>query len=279
MGTQLYPSRWQNAALAGAWAAVTVLVYFSPWFFSPYLFEGWKHSLTPSWIFAIAAGAAFLTATFAVALPRYQVPVIRVLMVTAFVYLTWRLAIFWIAWLARLPLTPDQRYWVYQGPGSGVLGLVPTVAAILLGGRLLFGMSLREQWNGRLSFAMRDLVYGGSVGVAMSAFALGCAALAGASLAWAPNWAGHGVNLFSNLYEEVMARGLLLQVARRQGGDWFAMAWTGIVFGSMHGITWMALGFALVTWIIAWVVLRAGSLWAGWVFHQIIDVIVDSFLH
>jgi membrane protease YdiL (CAAX protease family) len=62
-----------------------------------------------------------------------------------------------------------------------------------------------------------------------------------------------------------------LQVARRAGGNGFAMIWTGLVFGSMHGLTWLALGFALVTWIIAWVVLRAGSLWAGWVFHQTID--------
>ena len=90
---------------------------------------------------------------------------------------------------------------------------------------------------------------------------------------------GHGVNAFSNLYEEILARGLLLQVARRAGGNAFAMVWTGLIFGSMHGLTWMALGFAIITWIIAWVVLRAGSLWAGWGFHQAIDMIVDSLVH
>jgi hypothetical protein len=57
------------------------------------------------------------------------------------------------------------------------------------------------------------------------------------------------------------------------------MIWTGLVFGSMHGVNWLALGLATVTWVIAWVVLRAGSLWAGWVFPQIIDVLVDSMMH
>jgi membrane protease YdiL (CAAX protease family) len=62
------------------------------------------------------------------------------------------------------------------------------------------------------------------------------------------------------------------------------MIWTGLVFGTMHfnytmnGL-WFALGVATITWIFAWVVLRAGSLWAGWVVHQVLDVIVDSFLH
>jgi membrane protease YdiL (CAAX protease family) len=152
--------------------------------------------------------------------------------------------------------------------------------AILLIGWFVYGMSIREQWNGRLSFALRDLWYGGSVGVAVAAFVLGGALLKGSGrVAWEPNWAQNGVNVFSNLYEEVLARSLLLQVVRRQAGNWFGMLWTGLIFGSMHGVSWLALGFALVTWIIAWIVLRAGSLWAGWVFHQVIDVLVDSSLH
>jgi membrane protease YdiL (CAAX protease family) len=205
---------------------------------------------------------------------------VRVLAATAFVYVSWRLAILWINWLSTLSLTSYQAYWVYGGPGSGAIGLLPSAVMVLLGGRFLFGMSVREQWNGRLAFAWRDLLYGGSVGIATSAFALASAALTGAGrLAWEPNWSSHGVNVFSNLYEEILVRSLLLQVARRECGNWFAMIWTGMIFGSMHGLTWLALSFAIVTWIIAWVVLRAGSLWAGWVFHQVIDVTVDSWLH
>jgi membrane protease YdiL (CAAX protease family) len=280
MGIETRVSRWPGAALAGAWGAIVALVYFSPWFFSPYLIEGWKHWLKPGPIFGITAVAALLVAAFAAAFPRSITPLIRVLAATAFIYLVWRMAIPWVVYLSKLSLTPRQHYWVSQGPGSGALGLVPTSIAVLLGGRFLFGMSAREQWNGRLSFAMRDVVYGGTVGVAMSAVALASVILTGAGrVYWDPNWDGHGVNVFSNLYEEILARSLLLQVARRAGGNWFAMIWTGLVFGSMHGISWMALGFALSTWVIAWVVLRAGSLWAGWVFHQTIDVIVDSYLH
>jgi membrane protease YdiL (CAAX protease family) len=280
MGIETRVSRWPGAALAGAWAAMVALAYFSPWFFSPYLIEGWKHRLTPGPIFVIVAIAAVLAGTFAAAFPRSIAPLVRVLAATAFVYLVWRMAIPWVLCLSKLHLTPEGHYWISKGPGSGMLGLLPSSIVVLLGGRFLFGMSLREQWNGRLSFAMRDLVYGGAVGVAASVFTLACVALAEPGrLAWGPNWAGHGVNVFSNLYEEILARSLLLQVARRAGGNWFGMIWTGLVFGSMHGLTWMALGFALITWIIAWVVLKAGSLWAGWVFHQTIDMIVDSYLH
>jgi membrane protease YdiL (CAAX protease family) len=271
---------WRTVALAGAAGATVVLVYFSPWLLSPFLFMPSKHPVPNTLILAIAVAGAVLAAAMARALPRYAMAVVRVLAATAFVYLSWRLAIFWIYWLATLPLAPSEAYWVYKGPGSGALGLLPSAVLVLLGGRFLFGMSIRQQWNGRLAFAWRDVVYGGSVGIAMSAFAIACMALAGAGrLAWDPNWSSHGVNVFSNLYEEVLVRSLLLQVARREIGNRCAMIWTGIIFGSMHGLTWMALSFAAVTWIIAWVVLRAGSLWAGWVFHQVIDVIVDSWSH
>src|SRR5262249_56141449 len=98
-------------------------------------------------------------------------------------------------------------------------------------------------------------------------------------LGWEPNWAGHGANLFSNLYEELLARGLLLQVTRRAVGDRFAILWTALVFGTMHAFGWFALGVALTTWIFAWAILRTGSLWTGYVLHQGLDFFMDSFLH
>jgi membrane protease YdiL (CAAX protease family) len=268
-------SRWGGSALAGACSALVVLIYFSPWFF----YANAKPSLTTGWILGMAGVAAGLGGGFAALWPRHRPRLVRVLTVTAFSYLAWRLAIPWINWLFTLSLSDEQHYWVSKGPGNGVLGLLPSACAILIGGYLLFGMTLREQWNGRLRLAWRDLMIGGSVAVAMSVLTLIGAAVAGAGVYWAPNWAGHGVNVFSNLYEEIMVRSLLLQVTRRAGASWFAMIWTGVVFGSMHGVNWLALGFALSTWIIAWIVLRSGSLWAGWVFHQTIDMLVDSFLH
>jgi membrane protease YdiL (CAAX protease family) len=280
MGAPVPGCRGKGVFLAGVLGASMVLAYFSSSFYRSYLFDGGRPFVIRGYICLIAATAAVLAAAVAAAWPRSQGRVLRILAVTALVYLAWQTATVWESWLSRLALTPAQKYWVYQGPGLGTLGLLPSAVAVLLAGRFVFGMSVREQWNGRLSFALRDLWYGGSVGVAMAALALACTMLAGAGrVAWEPNWAQNGVNVFSNLYEEVLARSLLLQVVRRQAGNGFAMFWTGLVFGSMHGVTWMALGFALVTWVIAWVVLRAGSLWAGWVFHQVIDVLVDSLLH
>jgi membrane protease YdiL (CAAX protease family) len=231
-------------------------------------------------VFGLAGAGAVLAAAVSGALPRYHVGVIRVLAATAFVYMSWRLAIFWIDALSALPLSPEQAYWVYKGPGSGAFGLLPSAILVLLGGRFLFGMSIRQLWNGRLTFSWRDVQYGGSVAVALSAIVITCSALVGVGrVAWEPNWSSNGVNVFSNLYEEILVRSLLLQVARRDLGNRFALIWTGIIFGTMHGLTWLALSFALATWVIAWVVLRAGSLWAGWIFHQTIDVLVDSMVH
>jgi membrane protease YdiL (CAAX protease family) len=266
--------------LAGVLGAAVVLAYFSSYFYAEYLFPNREPPLTPQTMLLVAVVGAVLAAAVAAAWPSSQRRLVRILAVTALVYLFWQQDTLWVYCLSKLTLTPTQRYWVYEGPGLGVLGQLPSAAAVLLAGRFLYGLSLREQWNGRLTFSWRDWWYGGSVAVALSAVLLGIAALTGAGrVAWEPNWAQNGVNVFSNLYEEVLARSLLLQVVRREAGDRFAMLWTGLVFGAVHGVSWLALCFALTTWIIAWVVLRAGSLWAGWVFHQVIDVLVDSSLH
>jgi membrane protease YdiL (CAAX protease family) len=229
----------------------------------------------------MAAAAATLALVVAAAWPHRQASLVRVLAVTAFIYLIYRpLAMPWSFWLSTLPFTPTQQFWMFRGPGGAICGLLPSVVAVLLGGRYLFGVSLREQWNGRLRPGLRDLAYGGAAALAVSAFFLGGMAATGyGRVDWEPNWAGHGANLFSNLYEELLARGLLLQVTRRIGGNWFGIVWTGLVFGSMHPFGWYALGIALTTWIFAWVILRAGSLWAGYILHQGLDFFMDSFLH
>ena len=134
---------WRRVALAGTTGATVVLVYFSPWLLSPFLFKPSKHPVPNTLIFSVAAAGAVLAAAMARAFPRYRVAVVRILAVTAFVYLSWRLAIFWIDWLATLPLSSSEAYWLYRGPGSGALGLLPSAAIVLLGGRFLFGMSIR----------------------------------------------------------------------------------------------------------------------------------------
>lgn len=271
----------RNVVFAAVLGAACVLLCFANVWLGPYLSKGFRANPPLDWVLAMSAGAAISAAALAIGRPRLQASLVRVLAATAFIYLMFRpLSLPWSAWLATLPLTPDQQYWLFRGPGGAICGLLPSNAAVLLGGRYLFGMSIREQWNGRLTPALRDLIYGGGVALGLSAFFLGGAWASGnGRVAWEPNWAGHGANLFSNLYEEVLARGLLLQVTRRIGGDRFGMFWTALVFGSMHAFGWFALGVFLTTWILAWVILRAGSLCAGYVAHQGIDFLMDSMLH
>jgi membrane protease YdiL (CAAX protease family) len=273
--------RLQNVALAGALGAGAVLLCYANVFLGPYFFENYRPNPAPGLLLAMAGMAAILAAVVAVAWPQRQASLLRVLAVTAFIYLTLRpIGLPWGVWLSGLPLTPTQQYWVVRGPGGGVLGNLPATVIVLLGGRFLFGLSVREQWNGRLRIAVRDLLYGGGAAVLVSGLALvGAAATGNGRVFWEPSWDQNGVNLVSNLYEEVLARGLLLQIARREGGKWFAILWTGLVFGTMHAFGLATLAMAIGGWILAWVVLRAGSLWAGWVMHQGVDVIVDSCLH
>jgi membrane protease YdiL (CAAX protease family) len=273
--------RWLRAALAGALGGVCVLLCFADVFFGPYLWNRYCPNPPVAYVLAMAGGAATLALAAALAWPGRQRELIRVLAVTAFVYLVFRpVAMPWSQWLMTLGMTPTAQYWLVSGPGGGILGLLPSTIALLLGGRYLFGMSIREQWGGRLTPAVRDLVYGGGIGVLWCAIFLGGLAISGyGRLAWEPNLARDGANLFSNLYEELLARGLLLAVTRKVGGKWFGMLWTSVVFGSMHSFGWFALGIAMTAWVMAWVILKAGSVWAGWVLHQVTDMIMDSWMH
>lgn len=273
--------RWLNILLAGLLAAGAVLFAFANVFLTPYFFNVHPKGPTPGLVFAMAGTAAALALAIAIVWPGLQASLIRVLLATAFIYLVSKpLAVPYTYWLSTLPLVPTAKYWVYRGPGGATLGLLPTIAAVVVGGRYLFGLSLREQWNGRMHFALRDLVYGAGSAILMCAFLIGGAAVTGdGRVAWEPDWAQNSVNLFSNLYEEILTRGMLLQICRREGGNRFAILWTGLVFGSMHNFGWPILAMAIGGWFLAWVILRAGSLWAGYVAHQVIDVVMDSCLH
>jgi membrane protease YdiL (CAAX protease family) len=232
-------------------------------------------------VLGLAATAATVTVVITVVWPRSQISLVRILTVTVFIYLIFRpLAMPWSYWLSTLPFTSTEQFWIVRGPGGAIFGLLPSVVCVLLGGRFLFRMSIQEQCGGRLRPCLRDLLHGGGAAVAPSAFFLcGAAATGNGRIAWEPNWAGHGANLFSNLCEELLARGLLLRISRREGGKWFAIVWTSIVFGSMHPFGWFALGIATTAWILAWVILRSGSLWAGDIMHQGLDFVMDSLLH
>ena len=268
-------------AVAALLAAAAVVLCYSDVFFGAYLSKNFRPNPPAVWVIAMAGGAAVLAAAIALVWPRFRTGLVRVLAATAFVFLIYRpMAMPWSYWLSTLSLSRAEQYWVFRGPGGAIFGLLPSAIVVVLVGHYVFGVSVREQWNGRLRPSIRDLVYGGSAAALLSTvFLIGAAATGNGRVAWEPNWAGHGANLFSNLYEELLARGLLLQVCRRSGGNWFAIFWTAVVFGAMHPFGWFAVGVASTAWIIAWVILRSGSLWAGYFMHQGLDVFMDSLLH
>jgi len=271
----------RSVLLAGGLAAAAILFCFANVLIGPYFFPSTELNPAPGLVLIMAIGAAVLAGFFAVISPQRQGALLRVLAVTAFVYLSFRpLDLPAIYGLSKLPLTKTAKYWAYRGPGGAVLGTLPAALAVLLGGRYLFGLSLREQWNGRLAFALRDLAIGGGTAVVLSVLVLaGAAATGNGRVSWEPDWAQNGANLFSNLYEEILVRGMLLQVVRRAAGQRFAIFWTGLVFGTMHSFGWAVLSMAIGGWILAWVVVRSRSLWGGYVMHQVVDVLVDSCLH
>jgi membrane protease YdiL (CAAX protease family) len=212
-------------------------------------------------------------------LPDWRERIAYALVPTAVIFFVMRLSYPWLTLLHNLPLSAATRYWLVDGPGSGLLGFLPATLLVLLLGRSGFRLSITEQWAGKTTITWTAAWYGGGVGLVLAVLTIGLALmLGGATIGWQPFWSSYTVNLVSNLYEEVLARGMLLQIIRRRWNDRAAMIWTGVVFGLMHGLNEKAMFIALISWAIAWAVLRARSLWAGWVAHQVMDVVVDSLL-
>jgi len=227
---------------------------------------------------SIAAGTlGLVTALMA---PARRHALVQTLAVTSIVFFALRIAHPWIMLLRQLPLGDTARFWIVDGPGGGLLGFLPSALLILWLGRRIFHVPVAEQWGGSRAIQGGAWRYGALAGAGLALVTLGLATTFGAGpLRWAPPWAGLGVNLLSNLYEEILVRGVLLQVVRRQWNDRTAMVWTGLVFGLMHGWDAKAIFIMLTSWVIAWAVIRARSLWAGWIAHQVADLLVDSLLH
>ena len=97
------------------------------------------------------------------------------------------------------------------------------------------------------------------------------------------NWWAISGNLFSNLYEEVIYRGLLfaaLLFSFRK--PWVAILASGFIFMYSHTTdpAMLAAGTVLTGVCFAYPYLRTGSLLAPFIVHQFVDVIIDSmFAH
>lgn len=213
--------------------------------------------------------------------PHLRAPLTRSFGATAILFLVLRFypIVPLMLWLKESVQGTALGYWLIEGPGGGLLGQLPAAILMLVAGRWLFGLSWADQLGAKAGLSRLSWRYGAIAGLGISLLTLGLAWATGQGLSWAFSWPSVGVNLFSNLYEEIIARGLLLQVVRQALGEKTAMIWTGVLFGLMHGFGPKGFFLALLTWSMGWAVLRSKSIWGGWIAHQLSDLIIDSFLH
>jgi membrane protease YdiL (CAAX protease family) len=89
-----------------------------------------------------------------------------------------------------------------------------------------------------------------------------------------------GANLFSNLFEEVIFRGFLLAALAAVFGFWPAAVLSSIAFGAVHSQYPIELqvlvGAGGLAW--CWLVRTSKSLWAPYVSHMVLDLVVDPFV-
>lgn len=128
----------------------------------------------------------------------------------------------------------------------------------------------------------KGMVFWGVVGAAVSiaaTFAL-LALTHPDALHWIPPkpWSIAG-NLFSNFYEEFIYRGFLLAALTRVFGFWPAALVSSSLFGMSHSqypldikILVGAIGF-----LFCLIARRAQTIWAPWISHMGLDVVVDLF--
>lgn len=162
--------------------------------------------------------------------------------------------------------------------GNGLLGLLPLALALRFVGKRLLKMDDNEQWSGTTSFKLVSLKYGLISGTLLAAIPLLIMALMGHKFTYKIDFYRYGINAVTNLYEEFICRGLLLACCVKYWTRLWAVVWTSVIFGLAHGLTEKSVGIALGAGLMAWAVLKAKSLWAGWTSHQLTDTLVDTFL-
>ncbi len=162
--------------------------------------------------------------------------------------------------------------------GNGLLGLLPLVLAMLFIGKYRLKMDYKEQWSGTTAYNLPSLTYGIIAGTVLAAIPLLIVASMGQKFRYQVDVYRYGINCVTNLYEELICRGLLLACCVKYWSRLWAVVWTSAVFGLAHGLTEKSIAIALGASLMAWAVLKAKSLWAGWTSHQLTDTLVDTFL-
>ncbi|KAA3665103.1 MAG: CPBP family intramembrane metalloprotease [Chloroflexi bacterium] len=266
--TEYNPSTWDIAWVSGLAFLLGIAIDI----------RGFGSLRTPSlWqLWAITAVIGFVAS---ILLPQKRRGLIFALGATLAVYTVRIVSTPWTYWLQNLPLNPTFQYWVIAGPGGGVFGLFFPAVLSLFVGLWVFRLPISEQWGGIIAFRRQAWLYGIPAAIIIAGLTIGLGLLSGA-VEFSPmfDWAKSAVNLFSNLWEEILFRGMLLQVVRKYLGPRTAMIWTGVFFGILHGINPLGIFIALISWIFAWVVLKTRSLWGGWIVHQVSDMLIDNLI-
>ena len=137
-----------------------------------------------------------------------------------------------------------------------------------------------KPWFGRLT--LKTAAAAVLVGLALAAVSLG---YIGYAMPQAMHefrfdpWAAGG-NLFSNLFEEIIFRGFMLAALAAVFGFWPGAILSSIAFGAVHSQYPLDLqvlvGLGGLAW--CWLVRISQSLWAPWVSHTVLDLVVDPFV-
>jgi membrane protease YdiL (CAAX protease family) len=163
--------------------------------------------------------------------------------------------------------------------GNGLLGFLPLCLGLYYLGKNVFNFSLNDQWGGNFIFTNSAVKWGLITVINLSAVTLGLAILlAHQKVNITVDVYRYAVNAFTNLYEEFICRGLLLAACLRYWNKITGWLFTLTVFALMHGVGDKAIFILLTSWTIAWSVTKAENLWAGWVAHQGVDMIVDTLI-
>ena len=177
-----------------------------------------------------------------------------------------------------LGFTNKSNRVLFYDYGNGLLGLLPLALAILFIGKYLLKIDYNEQWSGTTSYNLPSLKYGIISGIVLATIPLIIVASTGQKFSFKVDLYRYGINCVTNLYEEVICRGLLMACCVKYWNKLFAVVWTSVVFGLAHGLAEKSIMIGLGAGLIAWAVLKAKSLWAGWTSHQLVDMLVDTFL-
>ncbi len=136
-------------------------------------------------------------------------------------------------------------------------------------------------WLGFGPDPRRAIRLGVLVGVALSAAVVVVGVALGEKIHFHPDGWKMAGNVFSNYYEELIYRGLLLQAAWAMTGSRIGgVVLSSALFGWSHAhgshAAFMAVAASVAALVFGWLTVRTRSLGGAWAAHQISDMILDS---